>query len=249
MKKNIYIIIMLFISLGLNAQTQNKLFEEGNKQFKNKEYELAIKSYLSIEKQNTFSSELYYNIGNTYFRLNDYTNSILYYERGLKLDPNNEDLNTNLKIAKARLKSDVYVIPNFFLVRWWNNITNLFTPSLWAIFSIILLLITCILFILYYFSFDKKVLLFYSLLLSLLLFITSCFSGYTRQTQLNSKNQAIVFGEQTIGKDSPDKNSSDKMKILKGQKIKIVDKEDSWIRVKTEDGKEAWIETKDVVLI
>lgn len=249
MKKNIYIIIMLFISLGLNAQTQNKLFEEGNKQFKNKEYELALKSYLSIEKQNIFSSELYYNIGNTYFRLNDYTNSILYYERGLKLDPNNEDLNTNLKIAKARLKSDIYIIPNFFLVRWWNNIINLFTPYGWAIVSITLLLITCILFIFYYFSFDKKVLLFYALILSILILITSCFAGYTRQNELNSKNQAIVFGEQTIGKDSPDKNSSDKMKILKGQKIKIVDKEDSWIRVKTEDGKEAWIESKDVVLI
>lgn len=249
MKKNIYIIIMLFISLGLNAQTQNKLFEEGNKQFKNKEYELALKSYLSIEKQNIFSSELYYNIGNTYFRLNDYTNSILYYERGLKLDPNNEDLNTNLKIAKARLKSDIYIIPNFFLVRWWNNIINLFTPYGWAIVSITLLLITCIIFIFYYFSFDKKVLLFYFLFLSILFLITSCFAGYTRQAQLSSKNQAIVFGEQTIGKDSPDKNSSDKMKILKGQKIKIVDKEDSWIRVKTEDGKEAWIQSKDVVII
>lgn len=249
MKKYIYIIIMVFISLGLNAQTQNKLFEQGNKQFKNKEYEMALKSYLSIEKQNIFSSELYYNIGNTYFRLNDYTNSILYYERGLKLDPNNEDLNTNLKVAKARLKSDVYVIPNFFLVRWWNNITNLFTPYGWAIVSITLLLITCILFIFYYFSFDKKVLLFYSLILSILFFIISCFSGFTRQNELSSKNQAIVFGEQTIGKDSPDKNSSDKMRILKGQKIKIMDKEDSWIRIKTEDGKEAWIETKNVVVI
>lgn len=249
MKKCIYIIVMLFISLGLNAQTQDKLFEEGNKQFKNKEYELALKSYLSIEKQNIFSSELYYNIGNTYFRLNDYTNSILYYERGLRLNPNDEDLKTNLKVAKARLKGDVYIVPDFFLVRWWSNIINLFTPSWWGFVSVVLLLVSCTLFILYYFSFDKKVLLFYSLLLSLIIFITSCFAGYTRQTQLSSKNQAIVFGEQTVGKDSPDKNSSDKMKILKGQKIKIVDKEDKWIRVKTEDGKEAWIESKDIVII
>ena len=249
MKKCVYIIIMLFFSLGLNAQTQEKLFEEGNRQFKNKEYELALKSYLSIEKQNIFSTELYYNIGNTYFRLNDYTNSILYYERGLRLNPNDENLNTNLKVAKARLKSDIYVVPSFFLVRWWNNISNLFTPYWWTIVSIALLLIACILFILYYFSFDKKVLLFYSLLLSLLLFITSCFAGYTRQIQLHSKNQAIVFGEQTVGKDSPDKNSSDKIKILRGQKIKIVDKEDNWIKVKMEDGKEAWIESQEVVII
>ena len=52
-----------------------------------------------------------------------------------------------------------------------------------------------------------------------------------------------------MGKDSPDENSTDKIKIVKGQKIKIVDKSNNWIKIKTEDGKEAWIENKNIVII
>lgn len=240
---------MLFISLESFTQTNEKLFEKGNSLYNNKQYEQALKTYLSINTKKTFSADLYYNIGNSYFRLNNYANSILYYERGLRLKPNDNNLNTNLKVAKARLKGDIYVVPDFFLVRWWKNISNIFIPSTWRIISIISLLISSILFIFYYFSFNKKILLFYTFILSILLLIASCFAGISRQNFINSKNQAIVFGEQTSGKDSPDINSTDKIKIYKGQKVKIIDNNLNWIKVKTEDGKEAWIENKDIIIM
>jgi uncharacterized protein YgiM (DUF1202 family) len=59
----------------------------------------------------------------------------------------------------------------------------------------------------------------------------------------------LHFSESTTGKDSPDENSTDKIKIVKGQKIKIIDKSNNWIKIKTEDGKEAWIENKNIVII
>lgn len=249
MKKFIYLIILLFISGYTNAQSSEVLFEKGNQAYNNKQYEKALNSYLQIKNKKDISADLYYNIGNTYFRLNDYANAILYYERGILLKPYDDNLNTNLKVAKARLKSDVYIMPNFFLVDWWNNISNLFIPSTWTIVSIIMLLIACTLFIFYYFSFNNKKLFFYTFLLISALFLVSCFAGLTRQKQIQSKDNAIVFSETTMGKDSPDENSTDKIKIVKGQKIKIVDKSNKWIKIKTEDGKEAWIENKNIVII
>ncbi len=248
MKKYIYIVILLLVAIGANSQTSENLFEQGNKAYNNKEYEQALKSYLAIEKNKNISADLYYNIGNTYFRLNDYTNAILYYERAKLLKPNDQNININLKVAKARLKSDVYIMPNFFLVNWWNNISNLFMASTWRTVSIILLLISCVIFILYYFSFNRKKLFFYSFILIFSLFTLSCFAGFSRQSQMLSKDKAIMFGE-VMGKDSPDENSTDKIKIVKGQKIKIVDKSNNWLKVKTEDGKDAWIENKNIVII
>lgn len=249
MKKLTLIIILLFISLASFAKANVDLFEKGNAFFNNKNYEQALKTYLMIESKDKVSSDLYYNIGNTYFRLNDYTNSILYYERGLKLKPNDENLNINLRVAKSRLKGDVYIIPDFFLIKWWKAISNIFIPSTWTIMSIILLIVSSVIFVFYYFSFNKKIVLFYCFILSLLLLITSVFAGFSKENTMHSKSYAIVFDNQTYGKDSPDINSTDKIRIYKGQKIKIIDKNNDWIKVKTEDGKEAWIENKDVVII
>jgi len=240
---------MLFISLASFAKANVDLFEKGNAFFNNKNYEQALKTYLTIESKDKFSSDLYYNIGNTYFRLNDYPNSILYYERGIKLKPNDENLKTNLKVAKSRLKGDVYIVPDFFLLRWWKAISNILTPSSWTIASIIMLIISSVIFILYYFSVNKKIILFYSFILSILLLITTVFAGLSRQNTMQSKNIAIVFDSQTYGKDSPDVNSTDKIRIYKGQKVKIIDKSTNWIKIKTEDGKEAWIENKNIVII
>lgn len=249
MKKFIYLIIILFISLASFAKTNNDLYEKGNSLYNDKKYDQALKTYLAIEKNNKFSADLYYNIGNTYFRLNDYSNSILYYERGLKLKPNNNNIENNLKVAKARLRGDVYIVPDFFLKRWWKTISNLFIPSTWIIVSIILLISSSLIFIFYYFSIDNKIILFYSFLFSILLLIVSVFAGFDRQNTIQSKNYAIVFDNTSSGKDSPDINSADKIKIYKGQKVKIVEKANTWIKVKTEDGKEAWIENKSVIVI
>ncbi|MDD2488652.1 MAG: tetratricopeptide repeat protein [Bacteroidales bacterium] len=249
MKKFRYLIIMLLISLASFAKANDDLYEKGNSLFNDKKYDQALKTYLTIEKQNKFSADLYYNIGNTYFRLNDYANSILYYERGLRLKPNNNNIENNLKVAKARLKGDVYIVPDFFLKRWWRTISNLFIPSTWMIVSIILLISSCLIFVFYYFSFEKKIILFYSFLFSILLFSVSVFAGFNRQNTIQSKNYAIVFDNNSSGKDSPDINSTDKIKIYKGQKVKIVEKANTWIKVKTEDGKEAWIESKSVIVI
>lgn len=240
---------MLFISLASFAKANVAIFEKGNAFYNNKKYEQALKTYLTIESKDKFSSDLYYNIGNTYFRLNDYPNSILYYERGLKIKPNDENLKTNLKVAKSRLKGDIYIVPDFFLVRWWKAISNIFTPSSWAIASVIILIASSVIFVFYYFSFNRKIILFYSFTLSLFLLILTVFAGYSRQHTMQSKNYAIVFDSQTYGKDSPDLNSTDKIRIYKGQKVKIIDKNTNWIKIKTEDGKEAWIENKNIVII
>jgi tetratricopeptide (TPR) repeat protein len=199
----------------------------------------ALEIYKQLEKIEP-SAELYNNIANTYFRMSDYVNSTLYYEKALKLFPRNEIYQVNNKISKTRLIGDVYKIPEFFLNRWIKSIYNLFTPMTWAILTLALLLFAAILFFIYYFSSDKKVLFFYLMLSCFILSIFSFSFGLARENAIHSQDYAIVI--------KLSEENQSKQKLFKGQKVEIKERKLEKIRVQTEDGKEYWIE-KDMVEI
>jgi tetratricopeptide (TPR) repeat protein len=236
-KKTFLLTVLIIFSTTLFAQTS--VLEQANKAYQQQEYEKALQLYKQVEK-NEVSAELYNNIANTYFRLSDYVNSTLYYEKALKFSPHNEIYQTNNKISKTRLMGDVYKIPDFFLIRWAKNIYNLFSPMTWAILTIVLLIASALLFFIYYFSFDKKVLYFYLMLSCFILTIASFSFGIARQNAIHSQDKAIVIK-------LPEKNES-KTKLFKGQKVEIKERKLEKIRIQTEDGKEIWIE-KDMVAI
>jgi Uncharacterized protein conserved in bacteria len=246
-----YILVFLF-SLTCMAQSSENLFQSANSQYSKKQYQQALTKYQKIEKQGAVSPLLYYNMGNTYFRLSDYASAELYYERGLRLSPNDDNLNTNLKVVKARLKGDIYPIGDFVIVRYWYALSNLFTPFAWLWISVGLFVLCCGGFSIYYFAFQYKVLSFYAFLALLLIFVLSVFCGISRDNRLHNHNEAIVFAEQCSGKDSPDEKALDKVRIYKGSKVKIIDKDaeaKEWIRVQTTDGQQSWIRLADIQII
>jgi tetratricopeptide (TPR) repeat protein len=236
-QKTFLMTALIFLMTTLFSQAAD--LNQANKAYQQQDYEKALELYKQIETKEV-SAELYNNIANTYFRLSDYVNSTLYYEKALKLSPHNKIYQTNNKISKTRLMGDVYKIPDFFLISWLKNIYSLFSPMTWAILTIVLLLITALLFFIYYFSFDKKVFYFYIMLSCLVLTIASFSFGIARQNAIHSQDNAIVIK-------LPTQNDS-KTKLFKGQKVEIKERKLEKIRVQTEDGKEYWIE-KDMVAI
>ena len=83
MKKLFFNIVLLF-SLVVNAQTSDELFSKANNLYQNGKYSEAIKLYTSIEKQGLKSDDLFFNLGNCYYKLNKVAPSIYYYEKALK---------------------------------------------------------------------------------------------------------------------------------------------------------------------
>ena len=120
MKKIALIIIAVVVSTLGMAQSNN-WFEEGNAAYNEGDYEQALALYGNIEESGLESAELYYNMGNTYYKMKKYPMSILYYEKALKLAPGDEDIRTNLEIANLAVVDKINVLPQSFFVRWWNN--------------------------------------------------------------------------------------------------------------------------------
>lgn len=245
MRKSLLTILSFFILFysAITAQDLNSQMESGNNFYQNKQFEEAIKSYESILNQGYVSSELFYNLGNAYYRIGQLGKSILFYEKSLKLDPSNEDAAYNLKIVNARTVDKIQEIPPLFFVKWWNILLTYFTSTGWQIIIFIFYILFLICIGLYFLirnlqiqklSFIFGILNFTALVLSVILFISSI-------SRESSYNSGILLKSVLSAKISPDRQSNDAFVIHEGTKFEIEDKVNNWTKIKLSDGKVGWL--------
>lgn len=247
MKKLIFILILFFSAFSY-AQTADSLFADANELYKNGKYSEAIPLYEKIEDLGVHSEELYFNLGNTYYKLNKVAPSILYYERALKLNPNNADVSTNLTFAK-RMKIDaIETMPTTIFQKFSKNFIYKLTYNSWAWLVVIFSFLAAILFLMYHFSYTsgKKLLYFNTSIISaLLLIFTVVFAYKAYNNEVNIKS-AIVFKQTTEIKNAPTLNSDTVFELHEGTKVMVLDAIDNWNKIKLADGKIGWITADDM---
>jgi tetratricopeptide (TPR) repeat protein len=104
---------------------QVEFYQEGNRQYQEGDFEGALASYLRLVEAGFESGEVYYNLGNTYFKLGDLAQSILYYERAHRLLPVDADVQANLDLARSLTVDEIEPLPRFWLfsaVEWWVDL-------------------------------------------------------------------------------------------------------------------------------
>jgi tetratricopeptide (TPR) repeat protein len=112
-------------SLTRPTVTQVEFYQEGNRLYQDGDFEGALASYLRLVEAGFESGEVYYNIGNTYFKLGDIAQAILYYERARRLLPGDEDVQANLDLARSLTVDEIEPLPRFWLfsvVDWWVDL-------------------------------------------------------------------------------------------------------------------------------
>ena len=214
-------------------------------------YEQAIDVYHKIIKEKGFSPELYYNLGNSYYKMNDMAHAILNYERGLKLDPSDSDIRYNLSIARSKIQDKNSAPSEFFIVAWWKSFSNLF--SLNQLKTLGLVCFVIFLCSIIYITLKKKEIKSYLKYVSaffFVLFLICNLSAYQQYRNIVSTKCGIVTAESVNVKSSPSKNSMDLFEIHSGTRLTILDNSmKEWIEVRYEDEKEGWIERETIELI
>ncbi len=238
---------------GIQAQTADdyKVLKDANKAYTAGEFQKSVDLYEKLVKSGYSAAELYYNLGNAYYRIGDYKSAILNYERAKKLKPNDDNILINLEFCQKFVQDKIESVPKFFLINWLQLFLNLFSTEGWGIFSIVTFISFLSLALLFLFS---KSLLFRKLSfyfgISFILISIVCFYASYKQNQvLNSHNTAIVFSQSVSVKSSPNESGTVLFIIHEGLKVSIIDNSEGWKEIKLNDGKVGWLPNEAIVEI
>lgn len=236
--------VLMVAAFGIKAQTiQNQEFAKANFYYNESKYDTALVIYERIIDEGFVSAPLLYNIGNTYFKLRNYPMAILNYEKALKIDPSNEEIKQNLAIVNSLITDKIEPLPVFFMTKWWKNTGDKLSANGWATTSLILFgLILFALFI--YFTTRTKGIkksMFFTGLLLILLFVCSVIFASQKYIYLNQHNEAIVMTPTITVKSSPSSSGVDLFVLHEGTKVEILDKADSWDKIRIADGSVGWM--------
>ncbi len=240
-------LLALIVSFA-NAQPVDSLMQKANNAYNQGLYDSSINLYNQVLNHNVESAELYYNLGNAWFKKGEVPHAILYYEKAKKLNPNDEDVNYNLGVANSMIVDKIEPVPKLFFQEWWDYFYNLFGADRWAI----ILLISWALFVLFAGIFlfsgsrrSKKAGFFLGILF---LLITVASYGLASQKYHHSisHNEAIIFTPTLTVKSSPTQTAVDLFVIHEGTKVKILDTVDNWVKVKIPNGSIGWVPQKSL---
>lgn len=247
MKKLVYIFVFLF-STHLFAQN-NVAFNQANTLYIEGKYQEAISVYETILENGEHSAELYYNLGNAYYKLNSIAPSIYYYEKALKLNPKDKDIQNNLAFAKNMTIDAIEPVPSVGLNRFMKSIINMFDFDTWAKLSVGFVFLFVVLFLMYYLSYStgKKRILFLSSFLSLTVMFICLFFAFQNYSLDKNDNPAIVFSKESQVKTEPNLRSENAFFLHEGTKVQILEIfDEEWTKIKIADGKTGWIASEDI---
>ena len=233
------------------AQSADELFEKGNEQYRLEQYEAAIETYNQIDRLELTSSELFYNLGNCYYKLNKIASAIYNYEVALMIDPLNEDAQNNLIFARRSTIDTIEELPKSVFQKLDEAFVKKLSYNQWAMVSVVLSILGCLLFLLFYFSYSsgRKRLFFVTSILSFLLLIVTSVFAYKEYNASQSIVEAIIFAEETEIKNAPTLNSESVFTLHEGTKVRVLDTVDNWKKIRIADGKIGWIIASELKIL
>ncbi|TLP73139.1 tetratricopeptide repeat protein [Maribacter sp. ACAM166] len=242
MFKKLAIFISLFTVLLCSAQN-NKLFEQATTDYNTGEYEKAISLYITILDNGEHSTAVYYNLGNSYYKLNQIAESIYFYEKALLLSPNDEEIKTNLSYAQNMTLDAIDTIPETGISKLYKNVTDKLTFDQWAYLAIGAMSVFVLLYILFYYSSysARKRWAFIGSLIALLLCVIAIIFGFIQQRDFNATQPAIIFAEESFIKSEPNESSQEVFVLHAGTKVNVLDELNNWVKIRLADGKTGWV--------
>jgi tetratricopeptide (TPR) repeat protein len=239
---------ILAVLFAFAVYAQGDLLQKANEHYTKDEFTQAIEAYRQILMTNMESPEVYYNLGNSYYKTKQYTLAILNYERAKLLSPDDEDINFNLQVANQHVVDSIQELPGIFLIRWWNSLVNSQTTDTWAIFSIIGFVLFLVLLGIYFFARTSEVkrISFWVGSFLILLSLGSWSFAARQKSRMVNHSDAIVMHPTVTVKSSPSEKGTNLFVIHEGLKVKITDKLGEWVEIKLADGNKGWLETESI---
>lgn len=250
MKRIIFFIAALMIAVSI-VSAKSDAFSRANELYGKAKYSEAAKLYEEILNNEGVAPEIYYNLGNAYYKMSETGLSILNYERALRLRPNYENAKVNLELSELRVVDNVHQISSFFVVRWFEEIIIRLTTNQWLYLStaLFVLSIGLILFFIFSFSVNLRKFSFYSALIVFIISMSTLFFSYVKKNVVDERKEAIIMVGAVTAKSSPDRSGTNLFQVHEGTKVLIQSNLGSWTEIKLGNGNIGWIESKNLEII
>lgn len=244
------LIILVFIGCGLTSfaadgsnkpLTANDFYADGN-------YEEAIEEYQAILDDDNISTDIYYNLGNCYYKTDNIPRAILNYEKALKLKPDNEDALFNLMMANKQTIDKIDRLPELFIGNTWRNLITSKTVDNWAYYSIGLLFLSLLLFVSYLLmqQMITKKASFYAALLFLGLSMFTFLMASQHNGIIKQSSEAIIFAPTITIHSEPNESAEDLFTLHEGTKVTLLEESNEWSKIKLPNGNVGWIKSEEL---
>jgi len=233
----------MYMALALNVFAQGVTLKQANVLYAQKNYAAAAQQYEAIRQTQGESPELYYNLGNAYYRTGEIAQAILNYNRALLLAPNYEDAQFNLQVAQRKVVDNVDVTSVFFLKQWVNNLGDLLSSNGWAIMSIVMFILALTAFLLFVFGRYRTLrkIAFNVAITSLVITLLSLAYAFKQSNKVANCTDGIIMVGSTTAKDSPSLTGKDMFVLHAGTKVTIKSTVSGWTEVELPDGSAGFI--------
>ncbi len=251
MKTCAFIVLALLNVYCVYAQSPAQVFEQANQLYQQGKFAAAAEAYEVILHNGYAGAELYYNLGNAYYKGGNVARAILSYERACKLNSNDDDLRHNLQIANLMITDKIDAAPRLFVWDYWEGVKGFFSINsiTWIAYGVYVLLLGSLAIVVVAGSFRGRKLGLITAFCTAALLLAFLLILVGKVSDLNNRDAAIVTAEITTIKNSPDTKSSDAFVLHAGIKVQITDRVSDWVKIRLADGKVGWMEKSAAEII
>ena len=242
-------LIILILSYPVFAASENMSmhYEKGLDAYRNNQHDLAIQEFETILNNNWDSPELYYNLGNAFYRRGNTSGAVWAYESCLKLTPTHSDAEYNLRLANLNVKDRVDLPDPPIYLKWYMGIKERYAPSMWINITLFILLILSLLTAVS--RILSSVWLNYIQSMFITLFFCSLFFTLHSIWTENSVNQGVIYYPVVEIRSEPNKFSVRLVEVHEGLKVLVNQTSENWVEIELLDGKAGWLENHQIRLI
>ncbi len=247
--KKIYLIFALFASITM-AYGQNKA--QADSAYINNDFAGAAELYEGILANEGESADIYYNLGNSYYKMDNIAKAVLNYERALLLNPADSDIRFNLELAQSKTVDKVTPISEVFFISWMKALINSMNEKGWSQIAILSFLLSLSGLVLYFFGKKiglKKIGFLSAIFFLFICIVTNSFAS-TQKNELQSHDNAIIMAPSVTVRSTPNEGGTELFILHEGRKVTIKDDTmKDWKEIQLEDGNAGWVPASVIEII
>ena len=231
------IYFLLLTTCFLHAQNED--FRLANEAYREGDFAKALNLYEALLDADWESSALYYNLGNTYFRLGEFGEAVWAYERCLLLAPRHEDAQFNLSLVQALLVDEIETVPLPMVERYFRKFADgmgvegfrwLIIAWMWLIGLSWLV-----------WKFKRKRWSVFGLAFGIILLFITAISWRLATGLWEKEHRAVIVAENVYVKTAPAESAPDAFVLHEGTVLQLGKVVDGWQEIRIADGQKGWL--------